>query len=208
MLDPERAAKVRTAVHEELQLFARELVSSLQFYQGQPGSLGIAEVVLTGGTRQLPGLDAELGRMLGVQVRVGDPLSRVTLGKKLERHRGRLAGGCDRTGDGSMRAVNLLPKGRRAAAWPGFRSDPLVIGGVVGAVLVTAILAAMFLTASTGVADNQKRHDAVRWPSSPQRLFPPPAVAGASALEQEKSARIGALVGCAFGSARLGPRPP
>jgi type IV pilus assembly protein PilM len=82
-LDPERAAKVRTAVAEELQLFARELVSSLQFYQGQPGSLGIAEVVLTGGTGQLPGLDAELGRMLGVKVRVGDPLSRVTLGKKL-----------------------------------------------------------------------------------------------------------------------------
>ena len=82
-LDPERAAKVRTAVHEELQLFARELVSSLQFYQGQPGSLGIAEVVLTGGTGQLPGLDSELGRMLGVKVRVGDPLSRVTLGKKL-----------------------------------------------------------------------------------------------------------------------------
>jgi type IV pilus assembly protein PilM len=82
-LDPERAAKVRTAVHEELQLFARELVSSLQFYQGQPGSLGIAEVVLTGGTGQLPGLDGELGRMLGVKVRVGDPLSRVTLGKKL-----------------------------------------------------------------------------------------------------------------------------
>jgi type IV pilus assembly protein PilM len=82
-LDPERAAKVRTAVHEELQLFARELVSSLQFYQGQPGSLGIAEVVLTGGTAQLPGLDAELGRMLGVKVRVGDPLSNVALGKKV-----------------------------------------------------------------------------------------------------------------------------
>lgn len=82
-LDPERAAKVRTAVHEELQLFARELVSSLQFYQGQPGSLGIGEVVLTGGTAQLPGLDAELGRLLGVKVRIGDPLSRVKLGKKV-----------------------------------------------------------------------------------------------------------------------------
>jgi type IV pilus assembly protein PilM len=82
-LESERAAKVRTAVHEELQLFARELVSSLQFYQGQPGSLGIAEVVLTGGTAQLPGLDVELGRMLGVKVRVGDPLTSVTLGKKV-----------------------------------------------------------------------------------------------------------------------------
>jgi type IV pilus assembly protein PilM len=82
-IDPERAAKVRTAVHEELQLFGRELVSSLQFYQGQPGSLGIGEVVLTGGTAQLPGLDAELGRLLGVNVRIGDPLSRVKLGKKV-----------------------------------------------------------------------------------------------------------------------------
>jgi type IV pilus assembly protein PilM len=82
-LDAERAAKVRTAVHQELQTFARELVSSLQFYQGQPGSLGIAEIVLTGGTAQLPGLDAELGRLIGVSVRVGDPLARVELGKKV-----------------------------------------------------------------------------------------------------------------------------
>lgn len=83
-LDPERAAKVRTAVHTELQQLTRELVSSLQFYQGQPGSLGIGEVVLTGGSAQLPGLDAELARMLGVSVRIGDPLSRVKLGKKVD----------------------------------------------------------------------------------------------------------------------------
>jgi type IV pilus assembly protein PilM len=82
-LAPEKAARVRTAVSEELQTFARELVSSLQFYQGQPGSLGIAEIVLTGGTAQLPGLDAELSRLIGVRVRVGDPLSRVERGKKL-----------------------------------------------------------------------------------------------------------------------------
>jgi type IV pilus assembly protein PilM len=82
-LEPEKAARVRTALAEELQTFARELVSSLQFYQGQPGSLGIAEIVLTGGTAQLPGLDAELARLIGVRVRVGDPLSRVERGKKL-----------------------------------------------------------------------------------------------------------------------------
>ena len=44
----------------ELHAFARELVSALQFYQNQPGSLGIGEVVLTGGTADLPGIDAEL----------------------------------------------------------------------------------------------------------------------------------------------------
>ncbi len=82
-LDAERAAKVRTAVHEELQTFARELVSSLQFYQGQPGSLGIGEIVLTGGTAHLPGLDTELARLIGARVRVGDPLAHVKLGKKV-----------------------------------------------------------------------------------------------------------------------------
>ena len=82
-IDPERAAKVRTAVHEELQTFSRELVSSLQFYQAQPGSLGIGEIVLTGGTAQMPGLDAELSRLIGVAVRVGNPLARVKLGKKV-----------------------------------------------------------------------------------------------------------------------------
>ena len=58
-------------------------MSSLQFYQGQPGSLGIGEIILTGGTAHLPGLDAELGRLIGVRVRVGDPLGRVKLGKKV-----------------------------------------------------------------------------------------------------------------------------
>jgi type IV pilus assembly protein PilM len=85
-LDPEQAAKVRAALHAEVQTFARELVSSLQFYQGQPGSLGIGEIVLTGGTAHLPGLDAELARVIGVRVRVGDPLARVRSGKRVVEH--------------------------------------------------------------------------------------------------------------------------
>ena len=55
--------------------FARELVSSLQFYQTQPESLGIGEIVITGGTSQLEGLGGALHRMIGVAVQVGDPLS-------------------------------------------------------------------------------------------------------------------------------------
>jgi type IV pilus assembly protein PilM len=73
----------REAIQNELQVFSRELISSLQFYQGQPGSLGIGEIVLSGGTAQLPGIDVELARMIGVQVRVGDPLGRVRRGKKI-----------------------------------------------------------------------------------------------------------------------------
>ena len=72
----------REAVRRELQSFARELVSSLRFYQNQPGSLGIGELVLTGGTAHLPGFADELHRLIGVPVRVGDPLNRVAIPKK------------------------------------------------------------------------------------------------------------------------------
>jgi type IV pilus assembly protein PilM len=83
-LTQEQAQKAREAAQRELHTFARELVSALQFYQNQPGSLGIGEVVLTGGTAELPGIDAELRRLIGVPVRLGDPLANVKLGKKVD----------------------------------------------------------------------------------------------------------------------------
>jgi type IV pilus assembly protein PilM len=79
----EQLQAVDEAVRRQVHAFARELVSSLQFYQGQPGSLGIGEIVITGGTAHLPGLDAELERLIGVTVRIGDPLARVRLGKRV-----------------------------------------------------------------------------------------------------------------------------
>jgi Tfp pilus assembly PilM family ATPase len=71
-------------VRKQVQSFARELVSSLQFYQNQPGSLGIGEIVITGGTAALAGLGDELQRLIGVRVRVGDPLARLKLTKKID----------------------------------------------------------------------------------------------------------------------------
>jgi type IV pilus assembly protein PilM len=82
-LTQEQADRAREAVRRQLQTFARELVSSLQFYQNQPGSLGIGEIVITGGTAHLSGVADELQRLIGVRVEVGDPLQRVKLGKKL-----------------------------------------------------------------------------------------------------------------------------
>jgi len=82
-LTTEQATKARDAVRKAIQAFARELVSSLQFYQNQAGSLGIGEIVLTGGTTHLPGLPAELERLIGVHVRIGDPLARMRVSKKL-----------------------------------------------------------------------------------------------------------------------------
>ncbi|MCW2975968.1 MAG: hypothetical protein JWM06_1249 [Actinomycetia bacterium] len=81
-LTEDQAAQAIDAVRRQVQSFARELVSSLQFYQNQPGSLGIGEIVLTGGTTGLPGLAQELERLIGVHVRVGDPLARVKVAKR------------------------------------------------------------------------------------------------------------------------------
>jgi type IV pilus assembly protein PilM len=82
-LTQEQADRAREAVRRQLQTFARELVSSLQFYQNQPNSLGIGEIVITGGTAHLGGVADELQRLIGVRVAVGDPLLRVKLGKKV-----------------------------------------------------------------------------------------------------------------------------
>jgi type IV pilus assembly protein PilM len=69
----------------EVQNFARDLLASLRYYQEQPGSLGISEIVLAGGGAQLPGFAAELSNLLGLTVRVADPLARLKPGKKAER---------------------------------------------------------------------------------------------------------------------------
>jgi type IV pilus assembly protein PilM len=74
----------RMALRQELQLLARELVSSLQFYQSRADSLAIGEVLLTGGGAQLEGLADELAKQLGVPVRRGNPLEHVTFSNALD----------------------------------------------------------------------------------------------------------------------------
>jgi Tfp pilus assembly protein PilN len=92
-----------------------------------------------------------------------------------------------------VRAVNLLPKDdRRQRGAEARRNNPVLIGGVAGAVLVTAILCAWFLTASAGVADNQKRRDAAAAELSATPV-PAPTSAQSSALQQQKVARVTAL---------------
>jgi type IV pilus assembly protein PilM len=83
-LTPARAAEALEAVRFELQTLVRELLSSLRFYQSQPGSLAIGEILLTGGTADQPGFAEELARELGVAVRLVDPLARVELGDGVE----------------------------------------------------------------------------------------------------------------------------
>jgi|SRR5579862_4625271 len=68
-------ARARDAVRRELQTIARDVIASLQFYQGQPGSLAISEILVTGGTTRMPGILTELERLIRVPVRQADPLA-------------------------------------------------------------------------------------------------------------------------------------
>jgi Tfp pilus assembly protein PilN len=91
-----------------------------------------------------------------------------------------------------VRAVNLLPRDDGRKRSRSAQENPLLVGGVAGTVLVTAVLAAWFLTASGAVANNQKQRDAAQAELAATPV-PAPTTPGASALEQEKSARIAAL---------------
>jgi type IV pilus assembly protein PilM len=80
----ERLERGLEAARRELQVLARELVASLEFYQGQPGSLPISEIQLAGGTSRLRGFASELERLTRVRVRVADPLTRVEVDESVE----------------------------------------------------------------------------------------------------------------------------
>ena len=82
-LTAEQVAKTRSGIQRALANFTRELVASLQFYQAQPGALGIGEIVLTGGTAHMDGLSEAVGELIGVPVRLGDPFTRVKVGPKV-----------------------------------------------------------------------------------------------------------------------------
>lgn len=68
------------AARFELQTLVRELLSSLRFYQAQPGSLAIGDLLVSGGMAQMPGFADELEAQLGVRAQLADPLVRVKAG--------------------------------------------------------------------------------------------------------------------------------
>jgi type IV pilus assembly protein PilM len=76
----ERETKALEAARREVHGLARELASSLHFYQDQPDSLGFAEITITGGGAHLQGLAEQLEELIGISVRVADPFARVGSG--------------------------------------------------------------------------------------------------------------------------------
>jgi Tfp pilus assembly protein PilN len=94
-----------------------------------------------------------------------------------------------------MRAVNLLPRDEtRQRRQPG----AVTLTGVLGGVLVTAVLAGLFMMTSSAVSDRQSNLDALRaeLAAIPLAEETPAANAG---LETEKSQRV-TLLGKALGS--------
>lgn len=65
--------EVVTAIELAITNLMSEIVSSLEFYQGQEGSLAVREFVIAGGTAQLSGLPGHLSELLGVPFRVAEP---------------------------------------------------------------------------------------------------------------------------------------
>jgi type IV pilus assembly protein PilM len=78
--EDERTKLATEAVRREVHGLARELASSLHFYQDQPDSLGFAEITVTGGGAHLQGLAEQLEELVGITVRVADPFARVGSG--------------------------------------------------------------------------------------------------------------------------------
>jgi type IV pilus assembly protein PilM len=76
----ERMTLAVEAARREVHGLAREIASSLHFYQDQPDSLGFAEIIITGGGAHLLGLAEQLEELIGISVRVADPFARVGSG--------------------------------------------------------------------------------------------------------------------------------
>jgi type IV pilus assembly protein PilM len=76
----ERTNHAVEAARREVTGLARELASSLHFYQDQPDSLGFAEIIITGGGAHLRGIAEQLEELIGISVRVADPFARVGSG--------------------------------------------------------------------------------------------------------------------------------
>ena len=195
-LDPGVAGKALEAVRTELTLFARELVSSLQFYQKQPDSLGIGEIVVTGGTSQLAGLPDTLHTLVGVPVRAGDPLGRVVAGRDVVSDP-TLAGmlgslsvpiglGID---DDPLRAVNLLPADAKTST----RKRPTRMQILVPAAVAVPVvaLAALFLPAKSEVSERESELDALR---AELATLPEPSGPGIDSSIKGEQARRAAVV--------------
>ncbi len=190
-LDEETRVRALDAVRMRLTPFARELVSSLQFYQAQDGSLGIGEIVITGGTSHLHGLAEALHQMIGVSVRIGDPLQRVHVTNPLDEELRRAIGSLAvpiglAIADDPARSVNLLPEELRRQRRK--RPSALSVALPVAAVVPLAAMGFLFLQASGDVSDQQSTLQAVQAEIDALPEPTRPVIDASLAVEQQQRA--------------------
>jgi type IV pilus assembly protein PilM len=201
-LDHEARARAVDAVRGRLTPFARELVSSLQFYQTQPHSLGIGEIVITGGTSHLDGLADSLHQMIGVAVRMGDPLGRVvtrgSLDAAVESRLGSLAVAIGLAiDDDPSRTVNVMPKELLAPARK--RPSLLAIGAPIAVAAPVAALAVLFLQASGQVDDRRGQLQTVRDQiAALPKPSGPTLDAGIVGIQAERALALSTVLGARF----------
>jgi len=164
-LDDVARAKAIEAIRPRLTPFARELVSSLRFYQTQAESLGIGGIVITGGTSHLEGLGDALHQMIGVNVSVGDPLARVVRAAEYDPAIEAVIGSMAvpiglAIDDIAMRSVNLLPTD--AVPAKSRRASMIAIGAPIAVAVPLVALSVLYLGAHGKAADNQAELSAVK----------------------------------------------
>lgn len=76
--------QISDAITPVLAELLEELRRSLDFYRNRANGLGAQSIVLVGGTARLPGLSEYFSANLGLPVTVGNPLSLLAIGGKLD----------------------------------------------------------------------------------------------------------------------------
>jgi type IV pilus assembly protein PilM len=159
----ERAAA--EIVRARLVPFARELVSSLQFYQQQLGSLGIADIVLAGTLADVPGVAEALHQLIGVEVRIGDPAARLVLRTPIDaEQQSTVASMAIPIGlavrDVPERAIDLIPPDERVKIRWRPRLAPIVLPAAAAIPLVVVGLA--FFQAAGTVSDREAQLETIQ----------------------------------------------
>jgi type IV pilus assembly protein PilM len=142
----EMVARAQSAIDRPLSLLLDEVRSSIDYYRNQPGAARLVNVVVTGGSAQLPGLPERLGALVGVPVEPAYMHDLIRIGDigftqdELPRLEPYLPApvGLALGGGGVGTVIDLLPRTRRSASTS--RARPNVNKKIVAAVAAGVVV--------------------------------------------------------------------
>jgi type IV pilus assembly protein PilM len=80
-IDPALVYDVRRGVEEAVQALAEDVLRSIEYHHSQPGTKEVTQAFVSGEGALIPGLDAYLGELLGVDTRRGHPVEQLSANK-------------------------------------------------------------------------------------------------------------------------------